>query len=102
MKELYLTPKDLPVMAERQFKRWLCYLRQEIHEHILHSSQLSKPFTETFDISEFCRKHNIISKETRTKLFDTLVEELHKLEWSTKYMYGGVALLIFDGGKSSA
>jgi len=72
------------------YNRILCYLRENIYEHIL--IQEEKDY---FDIDCFRKKYTVNS-DILNKLVNTVVEELGKLGWKTKIGFGGTGLFIYS------
>lgn len=90
-------PANLPHFEEYHYQRDLCYLRQEVYEHVIRerppTSEVPTAYETPFDLLTFRQKH-------QTPFFEKAVEkicaELKQRGWETKVGQAGNALWVYD------
>ena len=85
-----LIPRNKLKFEEYRHERILCYLRQEIYEHMLKNNE-----EDFFDLEGFAKKYDC-PIENILEMQITVSDELAHLGWKTGLSYGNTALFIYS------
>ena len=88
-------PDKLNIINKDKFKNFnynrnLCYLRQELYEHIIKENE-----NNYFELDNFSKKYNI-NLEDISKMKVTIIKELEDLGWKCKMGFGETGLFIYS------
>ena len=89
-----LTIENKEHFSEYIYKRWKCYLRRDITEHMLANEE-----KDYFDLDKFVETHAIKDRELAQKMLREIEEELNKIGWKTTISFGGNGMFIYADKK---
>ena len=88
-----LNISEKPNFSKIHLHRVMCYLRKELYEHIISSTDEN----DYFDLGTFSSKYFPGNRTViNTTLFEQMRTELSLLGWSCKSSYGGTGIFIYS------